>query len=272
MDNIGSSGRKRDGHPVDFGRTAHDYVNHRVGFPDSLFERLRHKGIGTPKHVVLDLGTGTGVMARGFARGGCHVTGLDISPLLIAESKKLDAQAQVKIDYILGPAESIPLPSASVDIVSAGQCWHWFDRRAVLGEVLRLLRPGGVLMIAAFDWIPFGRNIVEQTEELIEKHNPAQPKPHIRLAMGAGLYPPFVRDLSEGGLSDIETWSYDHSVRYSHAGWRGRIRASQGVGATLPAPKVAAFDEELTQLLRTHFPSDPIDIPHRVWVAHGRKP
>ena len=271
MDNTGSTGRKRDGQPVDFGRTAHDYVNHRVGFPDSLFDRLRNKGIGTPKQVVLDLGTGTGVIARGFARGGCHVTGLDISPLLIAESKKLDAQAQVKIDYILGPAESIPLPSASVDVVSAGQCWHWFDRRAVLGEVLRLLRPGGVLMIAAFDWIPFGRNIVELTEELIEQHNPAQPKPHIRLAMGAGLYPPFVRDLSEGGLSDIETWSYDHHVSYTHAGWRGRIRASQGVGATLSPQQVVAFDAELARLLQTEFPADPMPVPHRVWVVHGRK-
>jgi len=271
METSGAGGRKRDSIQVDFGRTAEDYVVHRIGFPDSLFERLQRNGIGTPNQSVLDLGTGTGVLARGFARGGSKVIGLDVSPVLIAESKKLDEQAGLKIDYLLGPAERIPLPTESVDVISAGQCWHWFDRRAVLGESLRLLRPGGVLMIAAFDWIPFRRNVVEQTEELIERHNPAQPKPHIRLGLGAGLYPSFVRDLSEGGLEDIQTWSYDHLVRYTHAGWRGRIRASQGVGATLSARQVAAVDEELGHLLRTQFPHDPLQIPHRVWVVHGRK-
>lgn len=272
METSDASGRKQDSRQVDFGRTAEDYVTHRVGFPDSFFARLQRDGIGTPNQSVLDLGTGTGVVARGFARGGCKVVGLDISQQLIAESKKLDAQAGVHISYLLGPAESIPLPAESIDVITAGQCWHWFDRRAVIRESLRLLRPGGFLVIAAFDWIPFGRNIVEQTEELVERHNPAQSKPHIRLGMSAGLYPPFVRDLSEGGLVDLETWSYDHLVRYSHAGWRGRIRASQGVGAMLSAEKVAAFDEELGNLLRTQFPSDPLLIPHRVWVVHGRKP
>jgi len=271
METSGAGDGKRDSLHVDFGRTAEDYVVHRIGFPDSLFERLQRDGIGSPNQSVLDLGTGTGVLARGFARGGCKVIGLDVSPLLIAESKRLDAQAGLKIDYLLGPAEGIPLPTESVDVISAGQCWHWFDRRAVLGESLRLLRPGGMLLIAAFDWIPFCRNVVELTEELIERHNPAQPKPHIRLGLGAGLYPSFVRDLSEGGFEDIQTWSYDQSVRYTHAGWRGRIRASQGVGATLSARQIAAVDEELEQMLRTQFPSDPLLIPHRVWVVHGRK-
>ncbi|HNI60068.1 MAG TPA: SAM-dependent methyltransferase, partial [Pseudomonadota bacterium] len=152
------------------------------------------------------------------------------------------------------------------------QCWHWFNRRAALQEVLRVLRPHGHLLIAAFDWIPFGRNVVELTEALIEQHNPQQAKPHVRLAMAAGIYPPFVRDLSEGGLSDIETWSYDHKVAYSHAGWRGRIRASQGVGASLSPSQVAAFDAELSALLSREFPAEPLIVPHRVWVAHGRKP
>lgn len=256
---------------VDFGRTASDYASHRIGFPDTLFAKLAAKGIGTPEQRLLDLGTGTGVLARGFARAGCQVFGLDIAPALIAESKKLDTQAGVRIDYLLAAAERIPMAACSLDVITAGQCWHWFDRPAVLKEVQRLLRPGGVLLIAAFDWIPFSRNVVERTEELIEKHNPAQPKPHIRLGMGVGIYPPFVRDLSEGGLGDIETWSYDHPVSYTHAGWRGRIRASQGVGATLSPRQVAAFDEELAGLLQAEFPTDPLQVPHRVWAAHGRK-
>lgn len=255
---------------VDFDRTAEDYAKHRVGFPESLFRRLAEKGIGARGQSVLDLGTGTGVMARGFARNGCRVVGLDIAKTLLTSARDLDAQAGLRIDYVLGRAEQIPLRGQSFDVVSAGQCWHWFDRPAALHEVRSQLRPGGHVVIAAFDWIPFGGNVVERTEALIERHNPAQFKPHIRIAMSAGLYPAFVRDLSEGGLRDIETFSYDHVVTYSHSGWRGRIRASQGIGAMLTPAQVRAFDEELAELLRTHFPDEPMHIPHRVWVVHGR--
>jgi hypothetical protein len=90
--------------------------------------------------------------------------------------------------------------------------------------------------------------------------------------MAAGLYPIFLRELAEGGIQDIETWSYDLSVPYSHAGWRGRIRASQGVGASLSATQVAAFDAALASLLAQEFPAEPLHVPHRVWVAHGRQP
>ncbi len=60
----------------DFGRTAQDYAEHRAGFPESFFERLAARGIGVAGQRVVDLGTGTGTLARGFARRGCEVTGI----------------------------------------------------------------------------------------------------------------------------------------------------------------------------------------------------
>jgi hypothetical protein len=59
-------------------------------------------------------------------------------------------------------------------------------------------------------------------------------------------------------------------VSYTHEAWRGRIRASAEVAASLPAEQVEAFDQELAALLRERFPQDPIDIPHRVFAAVGR--
>ncbi|MFI5352650.1 MAG: SAM-dependent methyltransferase, partial [Candidatus Binatales bacterium] len=62
---------------IDFGKTACDYALYRAGFPDVLFERLAGFGIGRRGERILDLGTGTGTLGRGFARRGCDVTGLD---------------------------------------------------------------------------------------------------------------------------------------------------------------------------------------------------
>ncbi len=67
---------------IRFGRTAADYGRHRAGFPDALYDRLAAFGVGAAGQRLLDLGTGTGALGRGFALRGCRVTGLDPSPEL----------------------------------------------------------------------------------------------------------------------------------------------------------------------------------------------
>ncbi|EYF06443.1 class I SAM-dependent methyltransferase [Chondromyces apiculatus] len=258
--------------PVDFDRTAQDYARHRVGFPPSLYARLADHGVGLLGQEILDLGTGTGDLARGLARRGCSVTGVDIAPALLAAAAQLDEAAAVAVRYVEARVEALPLPAGSVDVVTAGQCWHWFDRPAALVGARRVLRPGGALVLATFDWLPLPGNVVEATEALIEHFNPTQQKPHVRFGHAAGIYPRWAQDLDEGGFLQVETFSYDHPVLYTHEGWRGRIRASQGVGASLPPDEVARFDAEHAALLRDRFPGDPLSIPHRVFVALGRMP
>jgi SAM-dependent methyltransferase len=251
---------------VDFGRTAEDYRQHRAGFPDELFARLAIYGIGIAGQRLLDLGTGTGTLARGFARQGCKVTALDPSADLIEEARKLDDDAGVHIDYITAPAEQTGLPDAAFDVVSAGQCWHWFDRPRAAAECSRLLRPGGVMLIAHFDWLPLPGSVVEASERLIRRYNPAW-QGHD----GSGIHWKWFADLSEAGFLALESFSFDKTVGYSHEAWRGRIRASAGIAASLSEERVAAFDDEHAALLEARFPAEPLRTPHRVFALIGRK-
>src|ERR1044071_129589 len=100
----------------DFGATSKDYARHRAGFPDSLFERLATYGIGKPGQCLVDLGTGTGTLARGFARRGCHVIGIDRDEAMLARARRLVPAA----DYRCATAESTGLPDTSADVVTAG--------------------------------------------------------------------------------------------------------------------------------------------------------
>ncbi len=252
---------------ISFGRTAADYGRHRAGFPDALYDRLGAFGVGAAAQRLLDLGTGTGALGRGFALRGCRVTGLDPSPELLAEARRLDGEAGVETRYVVGRAEETGLETASFEVVSAGQCWHWFDRPAAAAEIRRLLVPGGRLVLAHFDWIPLPGNVVAATEALIEAHNPDW-----TMGGGTGLHPEELADVAIAGFGDIETFSFDVAVPYRHEDWRGRIRASAGVGASLPPEAVARFDLALAALLAERFPDDPLAVPHRCFALVCRAP
>jgi SAM-dependent methyltransferase len=252
---------------IDFGKTAADYGRFRAGFPDAFYERLRGFGVGLARQRVLDLGTGTGTLALGFALRGCQVTGLDPSPALIAEARRLDREAGVATRYVIARAEATGFVTAGFDAVSAGQCWHWFDRARAAVETRRVLIPAGRLVIAYFDWIPLPGNVVEATERLIEKHNPDW-----KLGGLNGIHGGFLRDVAAAGFRDIETFSFDEQTPYSHEAWRGRIRASAGVGASLRPELVARFDAELKAMLARDFPQDPIGVHHRIFAIISRAP
>ncbi len=251
----------------EFGATAQDYAQHRAGFPDSLFDRLAALDIGHPGQEVLDIGTGTGNLARGFARRGCKVIGLDPSEALLAQAQELDSREGLSVDYRVGRAEETGLPRASFDLVSAGQCWHWFDRALAAAEVARLLRPTGSLVIAHFDWIPLPGNVVRATEELIESRNPDW-----NLGWGLGVHPRWFRDLGEASYRELQSFSYDVDVPYTPEGWRGRIRASAGVGGSLAPDRVEEFDAELAALLEQRYPDAVLQVPHRIFALIARPP
>jgi SAM-dependent methyltransferase len=251
---------------INFGRTASDYGKHRAGFPDAFFWRIQQLGLISGGTRLLDLGTGTGTIARGMSQRGCVTSALDISEELVATSKQLDQQEDVKIAYQIASAEETGLASESFDVVTAGQCWHWFDGDKAAQEVKRLLVPDGHIIIAHFDWLPLKGNMVEATEALILQYSPLW-----KGSGGNGFYPQWLIHLGDAGFADLETFSFDINVEYSHEAWRGRIRASAGVGASLSDEKVQEFDADLAKILQANFPDNPLQVPHRVFVVIGRK-
>ena len=257
---------------VNFGLTSNDYAKFRAGFPDAFFDRVFADGIVKPGASLLDLGTGTGTLARGFALRGCRVIGLDPSTQMLEQAKEIDKQVGVNIEYRVAKAESTGFPDSVFDIVAAGQCWHWFDRPKAAHEVKRILKPYGTIIIAHFDWLPLTGNVVDLTEQLIVKHNR-----NWHFGGGLGIHPQWLRDLGEAGFGNICTFSFDLDVPYSFEAWRGRIRASAGVAASLAPEQVARFDSELKQLLEEKYQTTAgeealLQIPHRVFVVSAQKP
>lgn len=252
---------------VDFGKTACDYLTHRASFPESLFAHLLDKQFVSSGQKTIDLGTGTGTLGRGLARLGCHVVGVDPAAPLLEAARTLDLAEDIETEYIVASAEDTGLIDHCADIIAAGQCWHWFEAPNAAKEICRLLKPGGKLIVAYYDWLPLTGNMVRRTEELIEQYNPLWKAGNL-----TGIHPELFRDLGDAGFENIESFTYDEPAIYTHEFWRGRIRASAGVAATLEEDAVQRFDDDLTAMLASDYPAEPMLVPHRVFVTTATPP
>ncbi len=245
---------------VDFGRTANDYARYRTTFPPELFTRLAELNIGVAGQRIVDLGTGTGVLARVFAAAGCAVTGLDVAPEMLDQARQQDGTAGVSVTYQLGRAEETGLPGNAWDAVTAGQCWHWFDRPRVAAEARRLLVDGGSLAILYRDYVATAGTVGAASEELVGVYNPTWP-----MTGNFQSHPEWEDELRVAGFGQVERFGFDVPVEFTHEQWRGRMRSSNGVSGSLTDKQVAAFDADLATLLRERFPQEPLRIPHRIW-------
>lgn len=97
-----------------------------------------------PGERVLDVGTGTGVVAVTAARAGANVTGLDLTPELLEQARGNAGLAGVDVAWREGDAEALPYGDASFDVVLS-QFGHMFAPRpdVTAREMLRVLKPGG---------------------------------------------------------------------------------------------------------------------------------
>src|SRR5206468_10962483 len=121
-----------EGRAFDWGKTSPDYAVYRPGYPVSFYSVLQAVGIGRPGQHILDLGTGTGVLARAFAQQGAHVIGIDIAEAQIVAAQQLAAQEYLDIRFITCAAEEAELPPQSFDIISCGQSWLYFDTQRMI--------------------------------------------------------------------------------------------------------------------------------------------
>lgn len=109
-----------------------------------------------PGERVLDLATGTGITAIAARERGAIVTGLDLTPELLAVARaKARAEGFDDVEFREGDAENLPFADASFDVVLS-TCGHMFvpDQAKVAAEMARVTRPGGRVVFLA--WTPEG--------------------------------------------------------------------------------------------------------------------
>ncbi len=125
-----------------FSDRVEEYVRWRPRYPPALVELLKAECGLRPEHVVADVGSGTGFLTEVFLRNGNRVFAIEPNAAM-ASAAVATLSGDPGYVPIEGRAEDTGLPDASVDLVAAGQAFHWFDPAGARAEFRRILRPGG---------------------------------------------------------------------------------------------------------------------------------
>jgi SAM-dependent methyltransferase len=248
--------------PVDFGRAAGDYAKHRQGYPPEFFARLSGLGVELAGRRALDIGSGTGALARTFVAAGAEVIALDPSAALLAEARRLEPHLRC----VVGQAERLPFADASFELVSASSCWHWFRRDEAARETRRALAPGGRLLIAHLDFHRLPDSVTALTFDTVRAFEKQPPPTH----QPTFLFPNWLGDLGEAGFVDFEAFAFTTPLRYTHDGWIGRMRANGRVGPAMDAETIVRWEAELRRRLAERYPDEPLIVPHRIFALVAR--
>jgi SAM-dependent methyltransferase len=125
-----------------FSSRVENYIKYRPGYPSEVVSLLESECDITPESTIVDLGSGTGKLAEIFLQRGYSIIGVEPNPAMREAGEKLLAEYS-NFTSIEGTAENTTLPDSSVDLIIAGQAFHWFDPQLARAEAARILRQSG---------------------------------------------------------------------------------------------------------------------------------
>ncbi|MGN1031244.1 MAG: class I SAM-dependent methyltransferase [Butyricicoccaceae bacterium] len=154
------------GKAFDWSKASADYAKYRDIYPQEFYRKLLDARLCIDGQKVLDIGTGTGVLPRSLYQYGAEFTGIDIAEEQIEQAKVLAESAGMEIRFQCVPAERIHFPDQSFDVVTACQCFPYFDHDVLAPQLHRLLKNSGRFAVLYMAWLPFEDEIAGKSEEL----------------------------------------------------------------------------------------------------------
>jgi SAM-dependent methyltransferase len=232
-----------------FSATAERYHAYRPSYPPALVDWvLALPGLPAPPQVA-DVACGTGITTLLFAERGCDVVGVDPNEDMLAFARSGGARV------VKGVAEATGLPAASVDLVTVGQGFHWFDVGPALAEMGRILRPQG--WGAAF-WNTRARSpFLDDYERLLQ--DASSEYAHVRTPEAT-----IEAIRAAPGVRSARTAEFANAQVLDRAGLFGRAHSSSYVVHGVADRE--AFDDALGALFDRHRAAGVVEFAYRTLV------
>lgn len=246
------------GKAFDWGKISADYAKFRDIYPQEFYEKIVNRQRCINGQSVLDVGTGTGVLPRNMYHYGAKWIGTDISANQIEQAKILSNG--MDIEYYVLPTEQIDFPDHSFDVITACQCFWYFNHEQIMPKFYRMLKPNGSILLLYMAWLPFEDPIAGASERLVLKYSPAW--------SGAGetMHPILIPDCYKEKFGLVYHQEYLLKVSFTRKSWNGRMKACRGIGASLTEEEISRWEHEHMELLNEIAPAE-FDILHYGAIA-----
>jgi SAM-dependent methyltransferase len=143
-----------------------NYIRYRPGYPAAILHLLRERCGLTPQARIADIGFGTGLFTRLLLGNGNTVFGIEPNPEMREAGERL-LSGFPNFRGAGGTAEKTTLEEHGVDFITAAQAAHWFDREPARREFLRILKPGGWLVLLWNERLTEGSPFLVEYERLL---------------------------------------------------------------------------------------------------------
>jgi SAM-dependent methyltransferase len=241
-----------------FTNRADVYARYRPGYPDGVIDVLRDRAGLQPHHVIADVGAGTGLFSALFVRHGYRTLAVEPNAAMRAYAEDQLGQ-RPNFESIVGTAEATGLGDASVDFITVGSAFHWFDAARTRPEFVRILRPGGLLVLGSHQRRVELGGVAAALEEFLQRHRrgPHPLRGEERRAAVAAFYGGEMRE------ADVE-----HSQRLDVEGLRGLALSY----SSLPMPGEEGHEALMADLeaaFAQHQHDGFVDIAYRAHLTFG---
>lgn len=225
-----------------FATTAALYEQFRPPYSPEFFravvERLR---LGK-RHALIDLGTGPGLLALGFAPYVGRIVGVDPEPAMLKVARRAADRAGHDLALIESAAEALPREVGAFDVVTIGRALHWMDRDRIGSLLERLVAPGGVVLACSARSATDGRNAWLEAYNEARRYWPGTPD-------RTRYRPDPAAVLADARFHNGETIAVESSHALSARDLAHRILTLSGSSPAVLGDKVSAMLHDVEQRL-----------------------
>jgi SAM-dependent methyltransferase len=220
-----------------FSNRVENYLKYRPRYPPEIIPLLEKECGLTRDSLVADIGSGTGFLAELFLQNGSRVIGVEPNAEMRAAGERLLVQYR-NFSSIEATAENTTLAEGSVDFITAGQAFHWFDRERTRSEFARILKPSGWVVIVWNGYEPARTPLLKGYHEMLLRYGTD--------------YRDVRREIEDThvdeffGKGEYKTGHFKFQQSFDFEGFKGRTLSA----SYAPQPGEPNYDDMLNELRR----------------------
>lgn len=236
-----------------------NYAKYRPTYPQSLIDLLKAECGLTAESVIADIGSGTGILSELFLKNGNTVLAVEPNSAMREVAEGL-LKPYPRFVNVQGTAESTTLASTSVNFITAGQAFHWFETAKARAEFARILKPLGWVVLVwnerRLDSTPFLRDYEQIMMRYGTDYN------QVRLENATSRLPSFFAS------QRFKLESFENIQDFDFEGLRGRVQSS----SYTPEPGNPGFSPlmvNLREIYETHQKNGRVAFEYDTRVYYG---